>query len=670
MQGDRDARAPGLRPALATVAAVVSIAATVAAVLLHRHVVGVEDVARFWIGDVIVATAYPVVGAIIVRRQPGNVAGWILVSSTLIGLFALGGQVYVLDQLVPDVDVPLAELGGWVHAWAWAPHLLLPSLLPLSFPDGRLPSPRWRWLPRVVLCGAALAILARALSPSVLDASYVLRNPWAPLPEAVGEPLTMVGVAVAFGIGVPGALAGLIVRIRRTRGAERAQAMWLLAGAVLVGGSLAAQSVTPEGLDDLVWSIGLAGAIVTILISVVRYRLFDIELVVNRTLVGLTLAGLVVAAYVATVWAVGWLELPEHVAIGAIGLAALLAASARQSVSRVVDRLLYGPAHDPYGVLVRVGGRLDQAGAPREALASLVDELRDALRLPYAAVLGHGDPISSGRPVDRVETVPVAVQGRVIGELVVGVRPGPVEMGPGERTVLTDVARRAGAVLQAALLVDELQASRERIVAAREEERRRLRHDLHDGVGPRLAAMALQLDALGSRLEAAPELRDRVDRLRSAMRDTVGEVRRVVDDLRPPALDEIGLVAAIREHVAGLDAVVDVDVHAPPALPPLGAAVEVAIYRIVTEAVTNAVRHAAAARLDVRIDVDGSAVTIEVADDGCGIAGPLAPGLGIASMTERSVELGGSLEVLAPPTGGTTVRARVPLHRHEEVATP
>jgi len=210
--------------------------------------------------------------------------------------------------------------------------------------------------------------------------------------------------------------------------------------------------------------------------------------------------------------------------------------------------------------------------------------------------------------------------------------------------------------MEAGSLIHELQLSRERLVAAREEERRRLRHDLHDGVGPELAGMALQLDSLSTRLRGDPELAARAERLRDQMRRTVAEVRRAVDDLRPPALDQLGLAGALREQLSAYGSG-ELQVGE---LPPLPAAVEVGAYRIAGEAVANALRHSGAHRCVVRVEVEEGWLVVEVVDDGRGLAPDALPGVGLTSMRERAAEVGGRFEVGLGPHGGTLLRARLP----------
>jgi DNA-binding NarL/FixJ family response regulator/signal transduction histidine kinase len=347
----------------------------------------------------------------------------------------------------------------------------------------------------------------------------------------------------------------VVLRFRRAGRAERQQLLWLLVGGLLLILSLFVQSVLPAGVEDLAWSVGLIGALAAIAVAVLRSGVFDVDLVLNRTLVTLILAGLVFVAYLAAVALLGQFELSDRVTVGLVAMISLLAVSAYDAVQRLVNRLLLAGAADPYAVVLRVGGRLDQASSPADALATLVEELRDALRLPYVAIratVGDLPPLASGAPPDTaLSEFPITNQGAKVGTLHVGQRRTQGgRFAPEERTLLEDVCRRAGALVQAAVLVADLQRSRERIVAAREEERRRLRHDLHDGVGPRLAGMALQLDSLTDRLAHDPELAARAERIRELMRATLAEVRQVVDALRPPALDELGLVGALTEQLS------------------------------------------------------------------------------------------------------------------------
>jgi signal transduction histidine kinase len=337
---------------------------------------------------------------------------------------------------------------------------------------------------------------------------------------------------------------------------------------------------------------------------------------------------------------------------------------------------MYGDRDDPYSALSRLGQRLQAALAPKAVLPGVVEAVAQALRLPYAALeleLGgafelaatYGRP-SGGEPL----RLPLVHRGETIGRLVLAPRAPGERFGRADLRLLEDLARQVAVAADAVRLTAELQRSRERLVTAREEERRRIRRDLHDGLGPTLAAVALKLEAarnlFGSDPVAGEEL---LDELRRETQAAIADIRRLVYELRPPALDELGLVAALREQAAQLGSRPGeqvtangllVSVEAPHELPPLPAAVEVAAYRIAVEALTNVVRHADARACKVRLTLDGG-LEVEVSDDGKGITAHSRKGVGLNSMRERAAELGGSCTVDSGPGRGTLVRARLPL---------
>jgi signal transduction histidine kinase len=426
--------------------------------------------------------------------------------------------------------------------------------------------------------------------------------------------------------------------------------------------------LTSGAFSETVWAFAMAAIPLGVVVAVVRHQMLDIELVLNRTIAYGLLTALVVLIYVGAVSMLGEVA-AKKVGIAAVALVALFFAAARDRLQRVVDRALFGHRRDPYAVVARLGRRVDEARGPLEALEQMAVELRTALRLPYVGIFpvaAELPAVESGSEIADATEVPITVHGERVGLLRVGRRHHGERLRPEEQSVLHDTARSAGALIQAGALVADLRASRERIVAAREEERRRLRHDLHDGVGPQLAGLALQLDSLARRLGDDSEHAERVQLLRDRLRATVVEVRQVVDNLRPPALDDVGLVEAVRQQVAAYAVVGSgnaarslVEVRSD-ALPELPAAVEVAAYRIVTEAVANAVRHGRPSQCDVELRTTGPLLEITVTDDGSGIPSDARPGVGLASMRERAAEVGGHLDMETGPAG-TTVTARLPL---------
>ncbi len=428
------------------------------------------------------------------------------------------------------------------------------------------------------------------------------------------------------------------------------------------------------GIVSLPLPVGIAAGIL-------RNRLFDIDAAINRTLVygGLTVG--VLATYVVAATAITTI-LGTGTTFGAsllsTGIAALVALPLRDVLQRAANRLLYGQRDDPLVAIRRLGVRLELAADPDLAFPAIAETVADALRLPYVAVevadevgrtmvvAEHGQP---GRAADEVALVH---GGEPVGRLVLGVRSGEQGFRPDELAFLHDLARQAGAAVHALRLRDALAGSRERLVVAREEERRRLRRDLHDGLGPALAAIGMRAEASAAMLdEDAGAARHQLTALTAEVQAALADVRRLVDGLRPPALDDLGLVGAIRQQAARLDDPgtvggaaargTRIEVESVPAtLPDLPAAVEVAAFRIAVEAMTNTVRHAEASICRVRIEV-GRQVLVEVVDDGLGPQAGRHPGTGLESMRERAAELGGDAVVEARPGGGTRVVARIPI---------
>lgn len=349
-------------------------------------------------------------------------------------------------------------------------------------------------------------------------------------------------------------------------------------------------------------------------------------------------------------------------AIGLLGiLGALLAATfqpTRVVLRGVIDELLFGERPDPLGAAGAVAGRL--ADDPVLALRSI----RQALVLPYVALRIDGEQVAeSGVDVTHTRVVPLALPGRpALGELVVGLRPGDLALSPDDEHVLALVAPLLAQTLRARALAADLQASREEAITAIEEERRRLRRDLHDGMGPRLSGIAFLSDAALNSVRRDPAAAERLlGTLRAETVQAIDDIRGLVYGMRPPALDELGLVPAIEQHAAALRTPAGSHVHVTVAaddLPPLTAAEEVATYRIVVEALLNVARHSRAATASVSLRHDADGVVVEVQDDG-GPSPAWSHGVGIASMRERAAALGGSLDAGSTSAGGRII-ARLP----------
>ncbi|WP_241829816.1 histidine kinase [Parafrankia colletiae] len=657
--------------------ALLSVFCSVGALLLHQYVTArtAQHVALDP-ADLVLAVAFPLVAALVLVYQPRNRVGWLLLTTALTGPYLLASQYAALALLPGEQRLPAQDAATWFAVWGYVPYFVLWGLVPALFPDGRLPSRRWR----VPVAATAVAIgchlIARMLCPTRLDVSATLWNPYGLEAATWLRYVTMVtALAVIFGGGLLGLMA-VVTRLRRSTGVERARLQWLVLGvACLVGATLL--GALPHGPDAQATGLGMGTGMVLLVaaigIGAVRHRLFDIGTALSRTLVYGLLTAFLLLAYAATVAGAGALVPGRRIAYGVLAVAALVAAAARDQVQRLVDRLLFGATRDPYEVLAVLGGRLDLATGPMDALSQLADGVREALKVPYVAIESSDvrlATIESGTPVGWLERLPVPARtgrGRA-GTLLVGRRHPADQFTETERAMFDDIARRAGDLLDAASTQHDLRRSRERLVAAREEERRRLRRDLHDGLGPQLAAMAMQLDGIAEGLaERADPAAERAALVRDRLRGTVREIRHIVEDLRPPALDEGGLAVALAQAVAPFAPVVTLDAPAELAELALPAATEVAAYRIVAEAATNAVRHSGCERCVVQVRAEPPWLMVEVADDGGGLAADAVPGVGLRSIRERASEVGGRLEVLdARTTGGTEdrgtlVRARLPL---------
>src|SRR5947209_6732820 len=383
-------------------------------------------------------------------------------------------------------------------------------------------------------------------------------------------------------------------------------------------------------------------------IAVTRHRLFEIDILLNRAaLYGLLTAGMA-GVYLAVVVVAHTLFGVQGRGIAVQIVATVLAASAlwplHDRVQRRVDRLFYGDRGVPYEALARLGRGVEEAADPETALNSVVKTIADSLRLPYAALelrLGDGwSPAATyGEAPTQVVAFPLTFQRETVGRLLVGMRSRGEQLGPDDVRLLADLARQAGPAAHVVALRRALDASRAGLVTAREEERRRLRRDLHDGLGPTLAGLTLGLDTARSRSASQPELTELLGKLKAETQRAVTDVRRIVYGLRPPALDDFGLIGSLREEVGRLQyeaPALTVTLDAPDGeLPDLPAAAEVACYRIVTEAMTNITRHALATKCSVRIRLDDNYLDVVVRDDGVGLPEGWRAGVGIASMRER-----------------------------------
>lgn len=625
---------------------------------------------------------FAVLGGLVLTKHSRHPIGWMLAGLGLISgveVLNLGFLTYRSLQ-APGQLIPAPDLSHWLVQWIWSPRSFVSlTFLILLFPDGQLPSPRWR--PFAWTVGTALVVLtvASALSPASWNGlGGIVRNPYALQSPFVG--IALIGSGATLYLGLLGCLASVLLRFHEASGPLRTQLKWMAyaVGMVVTLGLGAVASVLVLRDQDLALEvaysmINVASICVALAagVSVLRYRLYDIDLLIHRTLVYGMLTLLVLGTYILLVGSMSAVFQTRGsllVSLVATGVIAVLFQPAREWLQSKVEGLLYGERERPYEVLSRLGRRLEVAGAPEATLDAIVHTIAQTLKLPYAAVSLIRDgqdrvAAQSGRPNGLEVSLPLYAQGDLVGHLSCSPRASTEPFTEGERRLLRDIANQAAIAVRASELSAALQASRQGLITAREEERRRLRRDLHDGLGPQLASMALKIDAARNQLPSGSEAPDLIlEELRIQVKDAIADIRRLVYNLRPPALDELGLLPALRATAtsrfsAGLPRV---RVEGPDDLPALPAAVEVAAYRIAQEAVTNVARHANARHCLVRLSL-GDGLQLEIVDDGDGIPDGFQVGVGLTSMQERTLELGGRLLIQPGPAGGTKVLAQFPL---------
>ncbi|MFN2452498.1 MAG: ATP-binding protein [Candidatus Dormibacteria bacterium] len=627
----------------------------------------------FW-----VALGFPVVGALIASRRPGNAVGWIF---CVIGLTQAGDQLAGAIGHLTRAVVPLADEARWVGVWLWIPGLgLIMTFMLLLFPNGRLLSRRWR----IAAFAAGAGILSAMLS--VASLSWGLRHGHAldsaPLPH---DPRTFVFSAGALltAACMLASIVSVALRFRRARGDERQQLKWFLFATALMVVEITKSDFLNINFGDLVLQpLIILGVPASVAIAIFKYRLYGIDLVVNRALVLGVLAVFITSVYVAIVVGIGSLAgtggRPNlGLSIAATAVVAIAFQPFRERVQRLANRLIYGQRFTPYEVLARFSDQVTGAYSAEQILPRTAEVLAAGTGAARATVwVMSGTEMVPGAtappgaaPVVREGAdnwVPVDYQGRRLGELAVQ-KPAGEPLSAVERSLLTDLAAQAGPVLHNVLLDSELEtrldemsrqalelrASRQRIVAAQDAERRKLERNIHDGAQQHLVALAVKLRLAATLAARNPE------RARPMLAELRGETTQALETLRdlargiyPPLLRERGLVAALGHH-----ATVDAE-----GLGRYDPELEAAVYFCCLEALQNAAKYAQAGRVLIRLRERNGTLSFTVEDDGRGFDPAAAGGgMGMRNMADRIATAGGELVVESRPGSGTTVRGRLPV---------
>ncbi len=628
--------------------------------------------------------AYPVVGVMLATRRPHNALGWLMLGAA--AGFAFPTESYAhYATITRHGDLPGAALVLFLGAPTWVPFIGLSGFMLLLFPDGHLPSTRWRWFARVCAAGLIAIVLVFWFAPGNGGESGLpqLRNP---LGIQALEPLItpFLFLALFAPLTVAGGAVGIIARLRRTTDpVQRQQLRWLAwAAGVIAATYVLAFFPQLFGFpsNSQVWSDWLGNIAVmtfmlipiTIGIAVLRYRLYDIDVVIRKTVLYVVLAALIFATAFVLVWVTsglfassvqgGRLDLLAGVAVG------VLFWPLRRVATRIADRVVYGGRATPYEVLSEFGDRLGGTYAADDVLPRTARVLGQGVGADRARVWlserGQMVPVATwtregvdpdGSDEYRVE---VRHQGEVLGALSVAM-PANDPMDPAKEKVVSDLAAQAGLLLRNVRLVEELRSSRRRLVAAQDQERRRLERNIHDGAQQQLVALAVKARLARQFTERDPA------KAASMLEQIEGETQSALEDLRalargiyPPLLADRGLVAAIEAQAR--KSPVPVNVHAT-AFGRFEPEVEAAAYFSVLEAMQNVSKYADASTVTVTLDHSEDHLLFEVKDDGHGFdPGVTGYGTGLQGIADRLGALDGELHVDSAPGAGTVLRGRLP----------
>ncbi|HJV04149.1 MAG TPA: histidine kinase [Actinomycetota bacterium] len=632
------------------------------------------------------------VGALVLGRQPRNAVGWILLAVAVAAALAFGGDAYGRHATFVDPgSLPGVAWAWWVSDSTWVAILALPTtFLLLLFPDGRLPSRRWRPFLWAITGFVSVAVVAFALDPATYPGGY--SNPvgveaLAPLARFIEGP----GYALLLAAAVVSAIS-LIFRYRRADRQQRLQIKWfgyavsLLVVYFLIDGLITALHVRPSAWVTTIASAAAFGSLpVGLAISILRYRLYDIDVVINRTVLFGLLAAFITAIYVGIVIGIGSMVGGRGNVFLSIAATAIVAVAFQPITARArhfANRLVYGKRATPYEVLSTFSDHLGEAYSPDDILpriARMIGEATGAERATVWVRVG-GDlrpsgswPEGDGRPAIPARgdslpafpagerAFPVRHQGELLGALsVVTSRREPLN--ETQERLLEDLAGQAGLVLRNVRLIEELRASRQRLVAAQDEERRRLERNIHDGAQQQLVALAVKIrlarTIAGRDVEKAQGL---LDELQGETQEALENLRDLARGIYPPLLADKGLAAALEAQARKVPFPVRVEPNGVGRYP---AEAEATAYFCVLEALQNSAKYAEPSRAVVRLSHDDGHLVFTVTDDGRGFDPATTPrGSGLQNMADRLEAIGGSVEVTSTPGRGTAITGRIPVGR-------
>jgi signal transduction histidine kinase len=631
--------------------------------------------------------AVPVVGFLLASRRPANRVGWIFLAAGLgLALSAFCGPYGVRALVVDPGSLPAGRPVAWLSNWIFVIQTAALSYLLLLFPTGRLRSRRW--MPAAWFMAGVFALITVT---QLVRATRVWADPYssfsqAQSPGVLGALLVLIPVTLLIGI------AGLLVRFARSSGDERLQLKWFVAAAVLVVATMIPSILTNSPLATVLSNLAFLCLYAAIAIAVLKYRLYEIDIVINRAVLYGTLAAFITAVYVGLVAGVGTLVGNRHSALLSALAAAVVAIAfqpVRQWAGRLANRIVYGRRATPYQVLSDFARRIGGAYASEDVLpqmAQIVAAGTGAERVVvwlrvdeelHPEASSDGGPPPAPRPVDGQAlpslpdadvSVPVVYQGELLGAISIRMPRGEPLRPAGEQLV-ADVASQAGLALSNAGLVEDLRASRQRLVAAQDEERRRLERNLHDGAQQDLVALAIKLRLAGAAADEDPaQTKEIIGELQADAAAALENLRDLARGIYPPLLADLGLVAALNGQARKSPVPVAVEADGIGRLPQ---DTEAAVYFCCLEALQNIAKYARATQARICLQAQDGTLCFTVSDDGAGYdARRTVMGSGQRNMADRLAALDGQLEVRSAPGQGTVVTARLPLRSASGATEP
>jgi signal transduction histidine kinase len=639
---------------------------------------------------------FATVGAVLASRRPSNPIGWILSVSAL--CYGVG----TFEEFFKRYSTTWSN---WL-SWVWGLGLGLAAVFVLLlFPTGHLPSRRWRPVAWIGAAGLGAFVLGSMFTPGVLSDTTL------PNPIGIGGPIGSLFKALRGGLlvipfVVLASIVSIVLRYRRADNVERQQLKWLVyaAGFIVIGilaqpviSATVRSSELTTNLQNASLSLTVTLVPIAVAIAILKYRLYDIDVVINKTLVYALLAGFITAVYVGIVVGIGQ-------AVGSkrnLGLSILATAvvavgfqPVRDRVQHLANRLVYGKRATPYEVLSEFSERMsgtyatedllprmarilgEGAGAIRaDVWLRVANELRLAASWPAEGEALAAIAVSAGGEMPEVEgfdlMLPVRHRGELLGALSITKTRGDA-LRPAEEKLTEDLASQAGLVLRNVRLTDELlerlgelQASRQRIVAAQDEERRRLERNLHDGAQQQLVALQVRLSLAERLAEEDCRVKDQLGALKAEAGEALENLRDLARGIYPPLLADQGLAAALTAQARKATFPVSIEADGIGRYPQEQ---EAALYFCVLEALQNVAKYAGATHVTIGLHEDDGHLAFKVTDDGAGFdSTKTSYGTGLQGMADRLSAQGGTLEVISRPGGGTTVIGRVPVRTLEAV---